>query len=206
MDNKCTTPVQHAQHLIAGLLQNDSSIEFYGLPNTMEVEWIQNGHSHSFKELSRQNFTILANAFRSNPSAREFMNSQRDQQGKPLSYSRKVELYAYFMFGGLDSQPDLVDGKLMDCENYRHSEDCPSLKFKKIKLNGCALKEREIRMIDLMAEDHKDEVIAMEMGLALSTYNQHKKELFNKTGTHTKPGLLMAAVRQRVARIFNPIV
>jgi len=165
----------------------------------MEVNWLQNGHTHAFSELSLADFTILSNAYRSNEAARKHL--KYDPQGNEIPYRRQVELYTYFMFGGLDGKPDLVDGRLQEPENYRHSEDCPSLKFKQIKLDGCPLKARELRMIDLMAEDYKDEVVAAEMGISVSTYNQHKRSLFDKTGTGSRTGLMLAAVRNKIVRL-----
>lgn len=204
MQSKTTTSLQHSQHLIAGLLRKDFGIEFFGLPETMEVQWIQNGRVHSFNELPRGSFAILTNAYNSNRAARKHISSIVDSDGKFISPKRQVEIYAYFMYGGLDDKPDLVDDRLQEPENYRHTRNCLSLNFKNIKLNGCPLKPREVQMIDLFMEDHKDEVIAARMGIAVSTYNQHKKELFNKTGLDTKTAVAVAAVRQRIARVFNP--
>ena len=202
MKHKSTTSLQHSQHLIAGLLKKDCGIEFFGIPETLEVQWIQNGQVHSFKKLSPADFSRLVNAYKSNAEALQHI-SCRVENGSFVSLTRQVELYTYFMYGGLDGNPDLVNDELQEPENYRHSRDCISLKFKKIKLNGSPLKPREVQMIDLFIEDDKDDVIAEKMGIAVSTYNQHKKELFTKTGLHTKTAVSVAAVRQRIARIFN---
>jgi DNA-binding NarL/FixJ family response regulator len=202
MKNKSTTSLQHSQHLIAGLLKKDCAIEFFGIPETLEVQWIQNGKVHSFKKLSPGDFSRLVNAYRSNAEALQHI-SCRVEEGSFISFKRQVELYTYFMYGGLDGNPDLVNDELQEPENYRHSRNCISLKFKKIKLNGSPLKPREVQMIDLFIEDDKDDVIAEKMGIAVSTYNQHKKELFTKTGLHTKTAVAVAAVRQRIARTFN---
>jgi len=202
MKDKSTTSLQHSQHLIAGLLKQDCGIEFFGIPETMEVQYIQNGKVHSFKKLSPEDFSRLVNAYKSNAEAVKHL-SCRVENGDFVSLIRQVELYTYFMYGGLDGNPDLVNDKLQESENYRHSRDCISLKFKKIKLNGSPLKPREVQMIDLFIDDDKDDVIAEKMGIAVSTYNQHKKELFTKTGLHTKTAVSVAAVRQRIARIFN---
>jgi len=202
MKNKTTTSLQHSQHLIAGLLKKDCGIEFFGILETMQVQWLQNGNVHSFEELSAKNYTILANAYNSNAAALQHI-SCIVEQGSFISFKRQVEIYTYFMYGGLDGNPDLVNDELQEPENYRHSRDCISLKFKKIKLNGSPLKSREVQMIDLFIEDDKDDVIAEKMGIAVSTYNQHKKELFTKTGLHTKTAVAVAAVRQRIARTFK---
>ncbi len=206
MNDKIKPFQSSAQHLIAGISKNSKGIEFYGFPETRTVEWIQNGRSHTFSELSPAQFTLLATAFNTDHAARFILDELLDEHGDriKLSFCRKVELYTYYMYGGLDAIPDLEDSSLSPSENYRHEQNCISLGFdkKKIRLNGVCLKRREIQMIDLMELDLKDEVIAMEMGIAQSTYNQHKKEVFDKTGVKTKTALMISAVRQRVIKAF----
>ena len=53
-------------------------------------------------------------------------------------------------------------------------------------------------MIDLFAEDLKDEVVAMELGITRSTLNQHKHELYDKSGVQSKPGFLMRALQNHL--------
>ena len=195
--DKLTTNLQQEQHLIAGLLQNDTRIEFFGRPETMEVQFIQNGKTHEFQDLDKKDFTLLANAFNSNKEAQKHINALQHNR-QPLSFTRRVELYTYFMYGGLDDTPDIINGDLQEPENYRHSTDCVSLNFKTIKLNGSPLKPRELKMLDLFAEDHKDEVVAMELGVAVSTFNQHKRTFFRKANVFSKTGLLMSAMRANV--------
>lgn len=205
MKNKSNHSLQHSQHLIAGLLKKDSGVEFFGIPETKEVQFLQNGQVHSFREIKPKDYKVLLNAYRSNKEAVAII-ALMTEAGKFISITRQVEIYTYFMYGGLDGRPDLVNNELQEPENYRHKADCISLNFKKIKLNGSPLKRREVQMLDLFLEDHKDEVIAEKLNISVSTYNQHKKEFFTKTGLHTKTALSVAAVRQRIARIFNPQV
>lgn len=202
MKNKTTTSNPNAQHLIAGLLQKDNNIEFFGIPGTMKVQWIQNGHGHQFEELSKLNFSLLATAYHSNKTAMEHL-STRVENGQFISFARQVEIYTYFMYGGLDVHPDIVEGELQEYENYRHTRDCVSLNFKQIHLNGSPLKPREIKMIDLMGDGEKHDVIAEELGITVSTYNQHKKELFTKTGTYTSTGLMLDAFKAGIVQDFN---
>lgn len=206
MQNKSSLFQSSAQHLIAGISKSDERIEFYGFNETKTIEWIQNGQSHSFSELSPGNFAILATAFNADASARYILDELLDDNGERLnlSFRRKVELYTYYMYGGLDAIPDLEGDQLAVSENYRHEKNCISLGFdqKKIRLNGVCLKKREIQMIDLMEMDLKDEVIALEMKLAHSTFNQHKREMFDKTGLRTKTAVMIEAVRQRVIKAF----
>ena len=202
MKDKCTTSLEHSQHLIAGLLQEDSGIEFFGIPKTLEVQFIQNGHTHSFNELPVTAISALRNAYNTNHEAREVLGRYKEN-GKTVSAARQLELYTYFMYGGLDSTPDIIDGELQEPENYRHKQDCISLQFKTIKLNGCPLKPREVKMIDLILEDHKNSVIALEMGIALPTFNQHDAELKKKAGVQSKPALLLKAWKEGIAQSFS---
>ncbi len=203
MKNKCTTTARYSQHLIAGLLEGDNNIEFFGIPETMEVQWMQNGHCHPFKELSPVIFALLGTDFNANTNARNKFRDMKEN-GCLLSFPRKVEIYTYYMFGGLDASPDVINGELQEPENHRHTKNCISLDFKTIKLNGSPLKRREIEIIDCMEEDLTGDTIAEKLGWAASTYNQHKKEIFTKTGVQTTTALMIAAARQGILKILNP--
>lgn len=202
MNHESTTSLEHSQHLIAGLLPGDQNIEFFGCCEKLEVKFIQNGRTHHFSELSPENSSTLMNAYNSNKDARTVLSTYREND-KLVSRARQLELYTYFMYGGTDNNPDMIDGELQEPENYRHTRDCISLKFKTIKLNGNPLKEREIFMLDEMLEDHKNLVIAMKMGISESTFNQHDAELKKKVGVQSKPALMIAAWKQGFSREFN---
>ena len=196
MKSKTTTTSPIPQHLIAGLIPG-SGIEFFGFPETKEVKWLQNGHMHDFADLPPAAFVTLLNALNKQPGAREVL---RKQDGRK---ARQVELFTYYCYGGLDNQPDMVNGELQEFENYRHSRDCISLVFKELKINGEVLKPREIQMIDLFGDDTKDEVVAEELGITRSTLNQHKRGLFKKAGVFNKPGLMIAAFKQQINAVIR---
>ena len=194
MQSKSTTSVSNPQHLIAGLVPG-SGIEFFGIPETREVKWLQNGHVHDFSELPPKLYVVLANALNRNENAKKALRTQAKE------LKRQVELFIYYEFGGLDSKPDLVGETLQEPENFRHSRDCISLNFKKLKLDGHPLHEREIKMIDMFTDDAKDETVAEELGITRSTLNHHKKKLYTKANVFTKPALLMKAFRQQLTRV-----
>jgi len=204
MKNKSTTSLQHSQHLIAGLLPEDSNIEFFGCREKLEVKFTQNGKTHDFHELSSQDHSTLMNAYNMNHEAQNVLQAYKEN-GKFVSRARQLELYTYFMYGGTDTNPDIVDGKLQEPENYRHTRDCISLNFKPIKLNGNPLKKREIFMLDEMLEDHINLHIAMKMGISESTFAQHDAELKKKAGVESKPGLLVKAMRSGFGQYFNRV-
>lgn len=205
MKTKSINYSRSPQHLIADLFQKNSNIEFLGVPQTLTVLWYQHGETHEFNDLDPHTFAILANAYGQDRAARAIL-SRKTEHGKRISFERQVELYTYFMYGGWDDRPDILDGQLQQCENYRHTRECISLKFdkKQIRLSGSPLKPREIQMLDLIEDDLKDEVIAREMHIAKSTYDQHARELRDKAGVHSKTALAIKASRQGIiGRSFN---
>ena len=202
MNDKCTLLQGPAQHLIAGLVPGSEDIEFYGIPETKEVRWLQNGQDHAFKDLSPRHYMMLLNAYMCDASARRLLESITDSSGRQLKFdvTKQVMLYTYYCYGDLDSQPDIKNGKLQPAENYRHERECISLQFdsKEITLNGIPLKNREIRMIDSFSQEDKDEIVALELGIVRHTLNQHKKKLFQKAGVYSKIGLVVKAFEERI--------
>ena len=191
-----------AQHLIAGLVTGSEDIEFYGIPETKEVRWLQNGQDHAFEDLSPRHFTMLLNAYMCDSPARRLLERITDSNGRKvkLDVTRQVMLYTYYCYGDLDCVPDIKDGALQPPENYRHERECISLEFasKNITINGIPLKLREIRMIDSFSQEDKDEIVAIELGIKRQTLNKHKKELFEKSGVFTKIGLMVKVFEERI--------
>ena len=163
MHNKCTTQDLHPQHLIAGIQKNDNSIEFFGIHETMEVRFLQNGRTHRFSELKKADLFLLIKAFESDREAVTILKNLQNPDGTPAryGYKRMLELYTYFCYGNLNHTPDIENGVLSQPENYRHRRDCISLQFKHkiLHINGQQLKPREITMIDCFAEDMKDDFV-----------------------------------------------
>lgn len=202
MQNKYTTTNPNPQHLIAGIQKNDSSIEFFGIHEKMEVRFLQNGKTHLFRELKKEDLFLVIKAFEADRKAVEILHNLTNPDKTPanLSYARKLELYVYFCYGNLNHTPDIVDGVLSKPENYRHRRDCISLQFKHkcLCINGQALKPREVIMIDLFSDDLKDDVVALELGITTTTLNQHKRELFDKAGVQTKTALMIKAAKDEL--------
>ena len=203
MHSKCTTQNPNPQHLVAGIQKNDNSIEFFGIHETMEVRFLQNGRTHRFNELKKADLFLLINAFESDRKAVEILKNLKKPDGSPanLGYKRMLELYTYFCYGNLNHTPDIENGVLSQPENYRHRRDCISLQFqhKVLRINGHALKPREVIMIDLFSDDLKDDVVAFELGITTTTLNQHKRELFDKAGgVQTKTALMIKAAKEEL--------
>ena len=109
---------------VAGTMPFDSNIEFIGIPSTQEVIWFQYGNQHSFNTVPKIVLKQLQTKFFSDSPA------VRDLAKIDATLERKIEIYTYFCFGDADFTPDVIDGILQPSENFRHSVDCISLKWK----------------------------------------------------------------------------
>lgn len=202
MQDKSNTKKSNPQ-MPAGILKEDGNVEFFGVRETREVKWIQHGKIRPFSELKGKLSFLIVSAFEGDQPAKEILKNLTDANGEllKLPYLRRLELYVYYCWGSLNSFPDVVGDVLSAPENFREKADCISLGFslKKLTIDGIPLKPREIVMIDLFAKDYKDEIIAKELGIAMPTFNQHKRSLFDKAGgVMTKTALMIKAVKQQL--------
>ena len=203
MQDKSTHSAASPQHLIAGLLPEDNSVEFFCVGN-LKTHWIQNGQSHTWRELPIPLYAVCMNHYNKNEKARAVLGGI-EEDGKPVSRDRQLEIYMSLGWGTPDGKPDMINGVLQEMENFRHSRDCMSLRFKQLKIEGKPLKPREIFMLDEMASpaDPVDQTIAIAMKIRRSTFNQHSRALRDKAGVASKHALLMKATREGVVRNFN---
>lgn len=178
----------------SGLLPNDSSIEFFGERKTKKVYWLRNGNAHYFADLPFEYYSMLKAAYLSDPEAKTFLSEITEDE------RRQLELYTYYLYGALDSNPDIKNGSLSIPENFRDIKNCPSLRWfnKKIRLCGKDLTPRQIVIIDFIADDLPDKAIAQRMGISASTLDFHKKNLYELAGVQTKVGLIKKAIQQQI--------
>ncbi|WP_340074492.1 response regulator transcription factor [Leptobacterium sp. I13] len=189
--SKITTFNKHPQ--IAGVMPNDSNIEFVGVRKTKHVLWLQNGSNHYFTDLPARYYELLKEAYLKDHKAVEFLSGVTDDQ------HRQVELYTYYMYGELDATPDIMNDKLSPSENFRDKRDCPSLLWnsKNIRIGNYSLTPRQLVIIDLIG-DLPDKAIAAALGVSHKTLDFHKANLFRAVGVHTKTGLLRLAIRHKI--------
>lgn len=198
MNYKCTNQNQLTQAPVAGVLLDDHNIEFVGCRSTKKVIWLQRGNAHEFKHLPNRYYQLLRDAFLKDEFAHDVLLPKVAPLEDPER--RMVELFTYYMYGDLNNTPDIVDGKLMPCENFREEENCISLKFstKTIDINGVPLKREYIFMLDAYAHGVPDKAIAGSLGKALTTLDFHKSKLFKILGVHSKPEAVSAAYKHGV--------
>ena len=195
MLNKFTTSGEIPQHLIAGInLENANDIELFGIKKNQTVQFLQAGHVHYFEELAPKFYIQLLNKFNSDKPALEYFKSF------PIPTKRKLEIYTYYCYGSLDHKPDFFNGVLQDSENFRECQNCPSLQFsgKDITIDGVALSLRDLTIIDMAAKEILDVVIADAIGVSESHLGYLKKQLFLKTKTETKLGLVMKSAKENI--------
>ena len=196
MQNKATIKNDFRQNLIAGITQDSEGVEFFGIRKSKTVKFLYKGSAYPFNELSPKYYAILSNAFYEDVSAVKFFRKFQ------ISEARKIELWTYYCYGDLDHTPDIIDGKLQPAENFRDSLECPSLQFdsKQITIAGKPLLPRELTIIDMISKDALDIEIAEALNITLSTLGFHKRQLFKKTNTQSRIGLLKIAMQENITQ------
>ena len=179
---------------IAGVMPNDSNIEFIGIRKTKQVLWMQNGSNHYFCDLPIEHYTLLKNAYLKDHKAVRFLSGVTDH------INQQVELYTYYMYGEVDSTPDISNGKLAPSENFRDTRNCPSLLWnsKNINIGSHILTPRQLLIIDLMHKGLTDKQIAVALGIAHKTIDNHKQKLFKALNVPSKYDVLILAFQYKI--------
>ncbi|MDD7912962.1 helix-turn-helix transcriptional regulator [Polaribacter ponticola] len=179
---------------VAGTMPFDSNIEFIGIPSTQEVIWFQYGNQHSFNTVPKIVLKQLQTKFFSDSPA------VRDLAKIDATLERKIEIYTYFCFGDADFTPDVIDGILQPSENFRHSVDCISLKWKTkdITIGKTVLNSRDIKITDLIWNGYPDKYIANVLNITMSTYDYHRRNLYRKAGVTNKADFINKVTEERI--------
>ncbi|CAL67446.1 LuxR C-terminal-related transcriptional regulator [Christiangramia forsetii] len=191
----------HNPQLIAGLnplIPED--IEFIPKGEGMKVLCLQGGRSYPFKKIAAPIFTDILNEYTNDRGAQRFIKLLRNENRLPYSKVEQVEIYAFFMWGGIDGKPDVIAGVLQPSENFITGEDCPSLHFDKkcIVINDNELNNRDIKIILMAAKDLPNKAIAAELNISDRTLEYHNTRLFRKTGTQSRTGLVSTSYKNHL--------
>lgn len=195
MQHKTTTI---SENLPAGVKPSDHNIEFMAVTGSKTVLWMQNGNTHQWQNLHPDIYNALEALFLTDTEAVKFLtNNYKDEAD---NINRLVELYTYYMYGQLDNSPDVVNGVLQPCENFRESANCPSLQFdnKFIDIEGVHLSQRDLKILDDIIEGLPDKVIALNLGITIGTFDFHKKNLFKKLNVDSKVGLAVKSLKHHI--------
>jgi len=189
------------QQLIAGLnplIPED--IEFIPKGEGMKVLCLQGGRSYPFKKIAAPIFTDILNEYTNDRGAQRFIKLLRNEKGLPYSKVEQVEIYVFFMWGGVDGKPDVIGGVLQPCENFITGEDCPSLNFdnKEVTVDGKQINYRDIKIILMANKDLPNKAIADELHISVRTLEYHLTRLYRKVGAFTRTGLVSAAYKNQI--------
>lgn len=179
---------------VAGISPNDHNIEFMGVRDSKQVLWIQGGSTRYFSDLPEKYYNLLKEAYFKDEKAVAFLSEITSDE------YHQVELYTYYMYGDLDCTPDIENGVLATSENFRDEQDCPSLLWnsKNINIGAHILTPRQLIIIDLIGNDYPDKAIAHKLKISQSTFDFHKKKLFNALGVDSKTGLLKLSIQHKI--------
>ncbi len=193
-NNHKITKNQSNQKVIAGLLPTDNNIELYGImeDNIRKVYFIKNGKSLPFSCLPECFKKQLRIKYQSDLQAQLYLAN--------YSVEYQLELYTYYLYGAIDNNPDFLDGKLQEVENFREQSDCISLSWatKKITIDGNVLEIREIKIIDFINNNQPDKLIAQNLSITQNYLDFLKRKLFDKCSVNTKVALVIKAKEQGV--------
>jgi DNA-binding CsgD family transcriptional regulator len=197
MYDKSKTKVANSQQLIhrlpAGMMQGDNATELFADRNTKKVYAISNGQTIPFSDLPGK---MRAQVF-----AKMLADGKALIDLKNMEAKEALDRFAFCIYGAADSNPDFCsNGILKEADNFICGQFCQCLKWnsKKITIKGQKLTSREIEIIQLLATDLSDKMIADQLNISVSTLYTHKKHLFEKAEVFSKNGLIMAAAAEKI--------
>lgn len=160
-----------------------SSTEFFVSDGAVKI--IQNSKVLPFCEISSATMQILDEAINSDLAVKLELFDMH-----PNSKMRRIEQFAKCRFGGLDFQGDLKDGVLQDGEYWEcpNHGNCKSegILCKLPTYNHQRLEKQEVKLLQFMASNMTNDVIADELSMPLGSFHKLKKNVYDKLGIQTK--------------------
>lgn len=188
-----TTTLNRIHQLPAGFMVGDLNIELFGDLKTRKVFMIHNGQNKPFSELPQNIKKLIVDQYIKDDVARQDLEH--------LSTKEAIEQFAFCIYGAADSTPDFSEtGEFVSDDNFMCSNNCKCLKWKtkNITVDGNVLTLRQIQIVQLLATDLPDKIIAHELNITESTLNTHKAKLFEKFNVNSKQGLITKAINQKI--------
>lgn len=197
MYHKITTKNPDGQvfKLPAGIIPGDYATELFGVRETRKVFAICNGATVPFGSINPELKARIFDKMLKDDAA------MADLQG--LSYEEALEEYAFCLYGLADEAPDFsACGSPGPAENFRCGGNCRCMKWasKQITINGQQLTPREVEVTEMLNSDMPDKQIADLLKISPNTLTQHKRNLYDKAGVKSRPGLIEKAFTHRVIR------
>lgn len=111
-----------------------------------------------------------------------------------------LEKLARCRFGGLNFQADFspssnaASADAVDCIIRKSCPGC-GIVCRNIVHNGEELSHTDIRAIQLMASDYKNEVVAEKLNMPLGSFHVYRTNLYKRSGVKSKPELASVGVQ-----------
>jgi DNA-binding CsgD family transcriptional regulator len=177
----------------AGIIINDQRIEFFMLKG--ELCFSQGGSIYPWSDLSIDIAGELFNLLKNDAKAIIGLNILRITDP-----NERLKQFTFCRFGGLDSIPDLDDGKASpeywDCGNRPCPADGFLCKLPPV-LNG-KLTIHDALVIREISKDLPNKIIADDLHASVHTINTECKIIAQKIGCHTQKGIASYAGKQNI--------
>ncbi|KAA2218287.1 MalT transcriptional regulator family protein [Maribacter flavus] len=168
-------------NLLPGILSND--VEFF--QDGEQLKAITSGTVIDFTQLSFAHMQILRDEIEKEPDVKMLLLDMF-----PNSEFKRLEQFVKCRFGGLDYTADLTTEGAQQGEWW----PCPlrgkcaheGVLCKQVSYNGNVLDHQDVTLVQLLATNSTNDVIANEMNLPLGSFHLLKKRLYNKLGVQTK--------------------
>ncbi|MEC5157088.1 helix-turn-helix transcriptional regulator [Chryseobacterium sp. MP_3.2] len=172
----------------------DDSLEIFFHPEEQKLKAIDNGSVKDFSVVSAAKKQFLNHMIETDSKLAEVLESMI-----PNDHLAQIEKIAKCRFGGLNFQPDYcgttktINHDIINCAIRKTCIGC-GIVCKNLSYQGEEISNIDVLAIQLMASDHKTEVLAEELNMPLGTFHVYRTKFFNRLGVKSKPELARVGV------------
>ena len=172
----------------------DNGIEFFVVDNDGEkLKVLQGQKIFDFEELSFSVIQMIKEEIEKNPIVQEHLLLMQ-----PDSEFKRLKQFIACRFGGIDTVPDFLNGSSVEGDYW----ECPlrgncqseGIVCKAVKWQNKTLTPTEVKLMKLTVSSKTNETIADELNMAMGTFHQVKKFLYEKLGVQTKQEVAIIAM------------
>lgn len=190
------TPAVNTNRLFPGMAT--TATEFF--VDQKELKFIHSGRILPFTELSFGIIRILEEKINQD----KFLKLELFDM-HPTSKMKRIEQFAKCRFGGLDFRADIIDGDIQEGDYWecplRGSCKSEGILCKLPTYNGLQLQKQDVKLMQLLATDKTNEVIADEMQLPLGSFHKAKKNLYEMLNVQTKQEVVIISIKLNLIQL-----
>ena len=172
----------------------DDSMEIFFHSEEKKLKAIVNGEVKNFIDIEAEKKHFLKRMIDDEIELRNVLEAMF-----PKNPIAQIEKLAQCRFGGLNFQPDYcaatetINHDIINCE-IRATCAGRGIVCKNLEYNGEELTPTDVLAIQLMASDHKTELLAEELGMPLGSFHVYRTKFFDRVGVKSKPELARVGV------------